>query len=153
MSWKNGNRRTLFTTWGIDGLGQDGPWSGFVSGVFFQEDHLNRSNVPWSLVRCQLSFVSGSRNQPRASVPSTAYCVLPTLLPCPLIASQASPASVTDRGHGRTGSGMLYRPQCDRWSLYDASRPPPALITWEESGSMTMIDSDLFNQIQRSVGE
>jgi len=47
----------------------------------------------------------------------------------------------------------LYRPRCDRWSLYDASRLPPALITWEESGSMTMIDSDLFNQIQRSVGE
>jgi len=48
---------------------------------------------------------------------------------------------------------MLYRPQCDRWSLYDASRLPPALIAREESGIMTIIDSDLFDQIQRSVGE
>ncbi|MGO9469328.1 MAG: hypothetical protein ACLQVF_34830 [Isosphaeraceae bacterium] len=47
----------------------------------------------------------------------------------------------------------LYKPQCDRWSLYDASRLPPALIAWEESGSMTIIDSDLFGQIQRTVRE
>ncbi len=46
----------------------------------------------------------------------------------------------------------LYQPQCDHWSLYDASRLPPALIAWEESGTMTIIDSDLFDQIQRSAG-
>jgi len=47
----------------------------------------------------------------------------------------------------------LYQPQCDRWSLYDASRLPPALIARQESGSMNIIDPGLFDQIQRSVGE
>jgi len=47
----------------------------------------------------------------------------------------------------------LYRPRCDCWSLYDASRLPPALVAREEPDSMTIIDSDLFDQIQRSVGE
>jgi predicted ABC-type ATPase len=46
----------------------------------------------------------------------------------------------------------LYQSQCDRWSLYDASRLTPALIAWEESGTMTIIDSDLFHQIQRRAG-
>ena len=41
----------------------------------------------------------------------------------------------------------------DCWWLYDASRLPPALIAWEEAGSLTVVDADLFDQIQRSVGE
>jgi len=47
----------------------------------------------------------------------------------------------------------LYQAQGHQWSLYDASRLPPALIAREESGSMTIIDPDLFDQIQRSAGE
>jgi len=47
----------------------------------------------------------------------------------------------------------LYRPRCDRWWLYDSSRAAPALIAWEAAGSLTMIDADLFDQIQRSIGE
>ena len=53
---------------------------------------------------------------------------------------------------GRSNFFRLYQPQCDRWSLYDASRLHPALIAREESGTMTIIDSDLFHQIQRSAG-
>jgi len=47
----------------------------------------------------------------------------------------------------------LYRPRCDCWSLYDASQLPPALIACEESGSMSIIHSDLFDQVALSVTE
>ncbi len=47
----------------------------------------------------------------------------------------------------------LYQPECDRWSLYDSSRLPPALIAWEELGTITIIDSDLFDQIQTQSPE
>jgi len=47
----------------------------------------------------------------------------------------------------------LYRKGCDCWWLYDASRLPPALIAWEEVGSLTVVDADLFDQIQLSIGE
>jgi len=73
---------------------------------------------------------------------------------------------VRQRGHAvpeadvrrRFPSGLrnlfrLYRQLCDCWWLYDASRLPPALIAWEEAGSLTIVDADLFDQIQRSVGE
>jgi predicted ABC-type ATPase len=47
----------------------------------------------------------------------------------------------------------LYRPRCDRWWLYDSSLAAPALIAWEAAGSLTIIDADLFDEIQRSIGE
>jgi len=47
----------------------------------------------------------------------------------------------------------LYRLRCNCWWLYDASRLPPALIAWEDAGSLTTVDADLFDQIQRFVGE
>ena len=46
----------------------------------------------------------------------------------------------------------LYRPACDGWWLYDASRLPPALIAWEENGSPIVEDAILFDLIERSVG-
>ena len=45
----------------------------------------------------------------------------------------------------------LYQPEFDRWSLYDASRLPPALIAWEESRTVTIIDSHLFHQDTNAV--
>ncbi len=48
---------------------------------------------------------------------------------------------------------QLYRQRCACWWLHDASWLPPALIAWEEAGSLTIVDADLFDQIQRSVGE
>jgi predicted ABC-type ATPase len=45
----------------------------------------------------------------------------------------------------------LYRPRLDAWWLYDASRLPPVLIAREEEGTLTVVDVDLFTQIQRSV--
>jgi predicted ABC-type ATPase len=47
----------------------------------------------------------------------------------------------------------LYRPCLDVWQLYDASRLPPVLAAQEEDGSLTVLDADLFVQIQRSLGE
>lgn len=47
----------------------------------------------------------------------------------------------------------LYRPICDAWWLYDASRLPPAVIAWEENERMTVDDSALFDQIERGVGD
>ena len=47
----------------------------------------------------------------------------------------------------------LYRQRCDCWWLYDASRLPPALIAWKDAGSLTTVDADLFDRIQRNLGE
>jgi predicted ABC-type ATPase len=47
----------------------------------------------------------------------------------------------------------LYRPHLDAWWLYDASRLPPGLIAREEDNTLTVVDVDLFTQIQGSVEE
>jgi predicted ABC-type ATPase len=47
----------------------------------------------------------------------------------------------------------LYRPGVDAWRLYDASRLPPAVVAHEEEGNLTVMDTDFFGRIQRSVGE
>jgi len=104
-------------------------------------------------------------NQPARNKPPTAYVIagpngagkttfaarfLPGFVDCrqfvnaDLIAAGLSPFAPETR---------LYQPQCDCWSLYHASRLPPALIAWEESGTMTIIDSDLFHQVQQCAGE
>jgi len=45
----------------------------------------------------------------------------------------------------------LYRQRCDCWWLFDGSRLPPAPIAREEAGIPTIVDADLFDQIQREV--
>lgn len=47
----------------------------------------------------------------------------------------------------------LYRPHLDAWWLYDASRLPPELIAREEDGTLGVVDTDLFAQIQHNVEE
>jgi hypothetical protein len=47
----------------------------------------------------------------------------------------------------------LYRTCVDAWQLYDASSLPPAVVAHEEEGSLTVVDTELFDRIQRSVGE
>ena len=47
----------------------------------------------------------------------------------------------------------LYRPLCDCWWLYNASRLLPAPIACEQAGTLTIVDADLFSQIQHSIGE
>lgn len=47
---------------------------------------------------------------------------------------------------------QLYRPILDTWLLYDASFLPPRLISFEESGNVTITDTTVFQQI-RTQGE
>jgi predicted ABC-type ATPase len=56
-------------------------------------------------------------------------------------------------GAGKTTFAARFLPDFVDCRHNDSSRLPPALIAWEESGSMTISDPDLFRQILRSVGE
>jgi predicted ABC-type ATPase len=47
----------------------------------------------------------------------------------------------------------LYRPLCDCWRLYDAFRLPPAPIACKRASTLTILDADLFSQIQHSIKE
>jgi predicted ABC-type ATPase len=47
---------------------------------------------------------------------------------------------------------QLYRSRVDAWWLYDASRLPPTIVAQEEGGELQLFNSDLFEQIKRSVG-
>ena len=47
----------------------------------------------------------------------------------------------------------LYRPLVDAWWLYDASRLPPTVIASEESGQLTVLQTEQLERIQQSVKE
>jgi predicted ABC-type ATPase len=46
---------------------------------------------------------------------------------------------------------QLYRPLVDAWWLYDASRLPPTVIAYEESGQLAVPQTEQFERIQQSL--
>jgi predicted ABC-type ATPase len=46
---------------------------------------------------------------------------------------------------------QLYRPLVDAWWLYDASRLPPTVIAYEESGQLVVLQTEQFERIQQSL--
>jgi predicted ABC-type ATPase len=53
-------------------------------------------------------------------------------------------------GAGQRNLFGLYRPLVDAWWLYDASHLPPSLIASEEAGHLTVVQTEQFENIQRS---
>lgn len=54
---------------------------------------------------------------------------------------------------GQRNLFQLYRPLVNAWWLYDASNLPPSLIAKQEDGSCSVIQSELFEAIQREFKE
>lgn len=46
---------------------------------------------------------------------------------------------------------QLYRSVVDAWWLYDASRLPPTVIAYEESGQLMVLQTEQFERIQQSL--
>ncbi len=87
-------------------------------------------------------------------------------LPSPEMAVSRVASRVSQGGHSipeadirrRFGLGLgnlfrLYRPLLDSWWIYDASHMPPQIIAEHENDTLSILDSGLFNGIQRSVTE
>lgn len=47
----------------------------------------------------------------------------------------------------------LYRPLLDTWWIYDASQFPPSIVSKEENGKLTTMQTALYNRIEQSVKE
>ena len=54
---------------------------------------------------------------------------------------------------GQRNLFQLYRPLVNAWWLYDASRLPPSLIASEEDSNLTVVQTNQFENIQRSFEE